>query len=78
MPFMNEEEKAKAVGQFKLQLNGALEPFNLYGLGLEIPYAKEIITELALQLHKRLSGIDHPVDLEYARKRYRQRKNERF
>ena len=71
---MNEEEEHKAVQQYKLQLNGVLSVFDVYGLGHEIPYAKEIITELALQLHKRLNGIDHPIDLEHAKKKYRQRK----
>ena len=71
---MNEEEEHKAVQQFKLQLNGVFEPFNLYGLGLQIPFAKEIITELALQLHKRLNGIDHPIDFTHAIGKYNQRK----
>ena len=71
---ISEEEKHKAVAQWKLQLNGALEAFNLYGLGLHIPYVKEIITELALQLHKRLNGIDHPIDLKHAIGKYNQRK----
>jgi len=74
---MTEEKVHKAVQQFKLQLNGALSVFNMYGLGEQLPYAKEMITELALQLHKRLNGEDHPIDINHAEKRYRERKNGR-
>ena len=74
MTALNEEEKHKAVGQYKLQLNGVLGVFNVYGLGHEIPYAIEIITELALQLNKRLNGVDHPIDFELAKKKHSQRK----
>ena len=74
---MNEEEKHKAVQQFKLQLNGVFEPFNLYGLGHEIPYATEIITELALQLHKRLNGASHPIDYKWAKENHKRRVKEK-
>ncbi len=70
---MTEEQDHKAVQQFKLQLNGALKVFDMYGLGLEIPRVREIITELALQLHKRLDGVDHPIDLNHAEQRYSRR-----
>lgn len=55
------ETEAKALGQFRLQLNKAFEPFNMYGLELHIPKAQEQIIKLALQLHERLSGIDRPI-----------------
>jgi len=70
---MNEEEKHKAVAQWKLQLNGVFNVFDIYGLGQEIPYVKEIVTELALQLHKRLNGVNQPIDLEHAKRRHGQR-----
>ena len=70
---IGEGEKHKAVQQFKLQLNGVFEPFNCYGLGHEISFAKEITTELALQLHKRLNGVDHPIVYELAKRKYRSR-----
>ena len=57
-----------------MQLNGALSTFDIYGMGAEIPYAKEVITELALQLHKRLSGTDQPIDIMAAKRRYKQRR----
>lgn len=71
---ISEEEKHKAVAQWKLQLNGALDVFDMYGLGHDIPRVKEIITELALQLHKRLNGIDHPITLNHAEQRYSRRR----
>ncbi len=74
MMSMTEEQTHKAVQQFKLQLNGVLSIFNMHGLGQEIPHVKEIITELALQLHKRLNGVDRPIDLNHAELRYSQRR----
>jgi len=71
---ISEEAKTKAVGQFKLQLTGVMDVFDMYGMGHEIPYAKEIITELALQLHRRLMGEDHPIDFNHAEKRYERRR----
>lgn len=57
---MNNEAQ-KAIGQFKLQLNGVLSPFNQYGLSVYISPAIKEIVDLALQLHKRLSGEDIPI-----------------
>lgn len=57
---MNDQEQ-RAKGQFKLQLNGVMSPFTLYGLGVLIPQAKEEITTLALQLHERLNNKDVPI-----------------
>lgn len=54
-------EDAKAIGQFQLALNGVLNVFNAYGLGVHIPEAKKAITKLALQLHHRLNGEDVPI-----------------
>ncbi len=54
-------EEDKAIGQFKLQLNGVLAPFNLYGMHIYIPPAIKEIERLALQLHRRLNGEDIPI-----------------
>lgn len=54
-------DEEKAVGQFKLQLNGILSPFNSYGLGVHISPAIKEIVRLALQLHRRLNGEDIPI-----------------
>ncbi len=53
----------KAIGQFKLQLNGVLSPFNLYGMNVYITPAISEIVKLALQLHQRLNGEDIPIEL---------------
>ena len=50
----------KVVGQFRLQLNGVLEPFNLYGMHTYVPVAIKLIESLAVQLHHKLSGLDIP------------------
>ena len=63
-------DKNKAIRQFKLQLNGVMSPFNLYGLTVHITPAIEAITILALQLHERLNGKDIPIMLNnYRNKR---------
>lgn len=54
-------KESKAIGQFNLALNGALDVFNAYGLGVHIPEVKKAITELALKLHQRLNGEDVPI-----------------
>ena len=58
---------AKAVGQFKLQLNGVLEPFRLYGLDVFIPGAIEEITCLAEDFGLRVRGVDKPIDIKMVR-----------
>ena len=57
-------EEEKAIGQFKLQLNGAMQPFCgkvSYGQGIYVPQAIEEIVKLALLLHRRLNGEDIPI-----------------
>ena len=61
---MNKEAREKALGQFRLQLNGALTPFNSYGLGVFITPAIGEIVKLALQLHERLNGHDVPIGVK--------------
>ena len=51
-------DKEKALGLFRLRLNGALENFNMYGLGIYIPQAIKEIERLALELHDNLLGKD--------------------
>jgi len=70
---MTEDEKTKAVKGFKRQLNGVMSVFHFYGLQIYIPNAIEVITELALLLHKRLNGQDIPVTYEHANEKKRLR-----
>ncbi len=48
----------KALGQFRLALNGVFIPFSMYGLQAHIPEAIETIIQLALIMHSRLLGVD--------------------
>lgn len=53
-------DEKKAIGSFKLRIANVLKPFNMYGLGSEIPRAIEEIVQSALVLHERLNGNDVP------------------
>lgn len=59
--WLSDEEYKKAIGQFRLQLNGVFEPFNMYGMDIYIPAAKEQIVELAEAFGKRVRGKDKPI-----------------
>ena len=65
--WLSDEDYAKAVGQFRIQLNGVFEPFNLYGLGVHIPGAIEEITKLTEDFGLRVRGMDKPISLEMIR-----------
>ena len=62
MPDHIEEELDwdKCVGQFRLALNGIMNPLRLYGQGHYVDTAGEEIVSLAIQLHWKLSGLDVP------------------
>ena len=79
MVLSEKEKKQKAVGQFKLQLNTALEPFMRYGFQEEheLPSAMGAITELAIQLAKRYSGIDVPISLKHAKEKAARRRSKK-
>ena len=64
-----QEEYDKAVGQFRLQLNGIFEPFRKYGLAEFIPGAIKEIVELAEDFGLRVRGVDKPISLDYIRRR---------
>ena len=57
----DDEEIAKAIGQFRLQVIVALQPFDMYGLGIFVPGAVDAIEGLAHQLIARLDGHDIPI-----------------
>lgn len=65
--WLSDEEYAKAVGQFRLQLNKVFQPFNLYGLDVYIPGAVNEITRLAEDFGLRVRGVDKPIVLEFIR-----------
>lgn len=53
-------EKEKAEGLLRLRLNGALDPFDIYGLGVFIPGAIGEIVILAEQYHQERLGTEAP------------------
>lgn len=57
---MEDDDFGKVLGQFRLQVNGVMRPFNLYGMHTYVPVAISLIESLAVQLHQKLSGIDLP------------------
>ena len=59
-------DREKAIGLFRLQLNGVFEPFCgkvHYGQNVFVPRAIEEIVKLALLLHERLNGKDVPIKI---------------
>lgn len=57
-------KEMKAIGQFRLQLNGVFQPFHSYGHDIFISSSIEAIVKLAIQLHLRLNGEDIPIKKE--------------
>ncbi len=56
-----DEKRDKAIGQFRLALNGVFEPFTFYGQDVYIAQAQIEILKMALALHRRLNGEDIPI-----------------
>ena len=66
--WLEEEDWAKASGQFKLQVGEILSVFNLYGMGALIPGAQEEILEVAYDFSKRVRGDkDQPIRVKNRR-----------
>lgn len=65
-----EEQWEKAIGQFRLALNGILAPLRLYGQGLYVDSAMEEIVSLAIQLHLKLYGVDIPFQVNHEKLHY--------
>jgi hypothetical protein len=71
--WLSDSDYAKAVGQFRLQINGVFDPFRQYGQDVFVPAAVEEIVELAEDFGLRVRGIDKEITLSRIRK-----KNGRF
>ena len=56
-----EESYKKAIGQFRMQLNGIMNCFRCYGLQEDVDGAMVEITKLAEQLAMRIRGKDIPI-----------------
>ena len=62
---MADDEYDKAIGQFRLALNGITSPLRMYGQGEYVSSAIEEIVSLAVQLHLKLSGVDMPYHVNH-------------
>ena len=65
-----EQEWDKAVGQFRLALNGIMQPLRLYGQGHYVDTSLEEIVSLAIQLHLKLYGVDMPYHINQDKLHY--------
>ncbi len=63
MTELNDEDIAKAIGQFALALNPLLEPLRRYGQGVYVDLLAPELINWAWQLHWRLEGVDIPPEL---------------
>jgi hypothetical protein len=61
--WLPEEEYAKAVGQLRLQLNGVMEVFMVYGQQPLVTQAIEEVVKLAEDFGLRVRGVDKPIAL---------------
>lgn len=57
---LEDSEFDKVIGQYRLKLNGLMQPLRLYGQGYYVEGAIEELVSLGIQLHLKLSGIDMP------------------
>ena len=58
---VDDESYRKALGQFRLQLNGIMNNFRCYGLDDDVDGACEEIIKLAEQFSMRTRGKDTPI-----------------
>lgn len=58
---IDEEHYQKAIGQFRLQLNGIMSCFRCYGLGNDVNEASEEIVRLAENFGMLVRGKDAPI-----------------
>ncbi len=68
IPFLDGESYAKAIGQFRLQLNAVFHPFQAYGLDVYIPGAISEVVKLAEDFSLRCRGQDKPISIDYVRR----------
>ena len=71
VPVLPQEKYDKAVGILRLQLNGVMKAFNMYGMGEMIPAAIDEIVKLAEDFGLAVRGVDKMISLEHIRKKAR-------
>ena len=64
MTELDEQDTAKALGQFRLALNGLLKPLRYYGQDVYVDSVTGEIEKLAWQLHWKLEGVDMPYEVD--------------
>ena len=73
---ITEEQKTKAVGQYKLVMWNTFQPFMMHGFqeDHELPAAIEVAIEAGILLAKRYAGEDKPITVHLARTRASKRR----
>ena len=59
---MEDEEWDKAIGQYRLKLNGLMQPLRKYGQEQYVDQAIDELVHMGILLHYRLSGEDVPYE----------------
>ena len=63
IPQEHDEDYDKALGQYRMKLNGLLYPLRIYGQGHYVDSVIEELVTLGVQLHLKLSGVDIPYEI---------------
>ena len=64
MGYDEEEDWAKAVGQYRMRVGVMLGPLRKYGQSVYVDGVSEELVQLAIQLHYKLSGVEMPFNIE--------------
>lgn len=59
--WLDDESYQKAVGQLRLQINGALRPLRLYGQEVYCNQAADAIIKLCEDFSLRVRGVEHII-----------------
>ena len=60
MNYDEEEDWAKAVGQYRMRVGVMLSPLRKDGQSVYVDGVSEELVQLAIQLHYKLSGVEMP------------------
>lgn len=69
MEKLSDADYKKAIGQFRLQLNGIMANFKCYGMDNDVVGATEEIIKLAEQFGMRVRGKDTPIQVRTSPRR---------
>ena len=64
MSYDEEEDWAKAVGQYRMRVGVMLSPLRKYGQSVYVDGVSEELVQLAIQLHYKLSGVEMPFSIK--------------